>query len=94
MPKHISIPRSLFILLVAAPLLLGAWTVASRPSSVALPAMFRAGIRIRDDKQREFDIIRVEGDWAEIKLRTNGTLTSGIGDVWLHIPTNNMYTQQ
>lgn len=95
MRKHISIPRSVFVLLVAAPLLLGARAVASHLTPSVAPAIFSAGNRVRDDKQREFDIIRVDGEWAQIRLRSNGPTTILSQPViWLHIPTNNMYTLQ
>lgn len=97
MPKQITIPRSLFLLLVAAPLLLGARAMTDHSKARSfVPGIFSAGNRILDDKQRDFDVIRVDGDWAQIKLRAYGTVLSpgGNREVWLHIPTNNVYTQQ
>ena len=97
MPKQITIPRSLFLLLVAAPLLLGARAMTGHHQAGSfVPAIFSSGSRILDDKQRDFDVIRVDGDWAQIRLRAYGTTLSpgGNREVWLHIPTNNMYTQQ
>ena len=95
MSTSITIPRPLFILLVAAPLLLGARVATTHQAQGFVPPIFSPGNRIRDDKQREFDVIQVDGDWAQIRLRSNAGLASlGGGDAWLYIPTNNMYTLQ